>query len=111
MNTENIIQSSPSSVQAQHQTATSLETTLHFAIKGEETLWRECERLKSEREKYETLCEAWRKQNKVCKETMRLIKSLNPGFNHPAFEENFGCLIFKPYKVRESEGVLTHQLT
>ena len=107
---ENMIQFSPSSVQAQHQTATSLETALHFALKGEETLWRECERLKNDSEKYEMLCEVWRDQERACKDIMRTIKTLAPRYTHPAFEESYGSNLLERYPQRLAEGILTHQL-
>ena len=105
-----LVQFSPSSVQAKHQTATSLETALHFALKGEETLWRECDRLKDDSEKYEMLCEVWREQERACKDIMRTLKNLNPEFKHPAFEDSYGSNLLKRYPQRLAEGILTHQL-
>jgi hypothetical protein len=100
---------SPSSANAVHQTVTALTTALHFALKGEETLWRECDRLKDDSEKYEILCESWREQERACKDIMRSIKSLQPSYTHPAFEGSYGCNLLKRYKEREREGILTHQ--
>jgi hypothetical protein len=107
---EILIQLSPSSCQARQQTLTSLETALHFALKGEETLWRECDRLKDNPEQYELLCEAWREQEKACKDIMRTLKNLNQDFKHPAFEDTYGSNILKRYPQRLAEGILSHQL-
>lgn len=104
-----LMDTSPSSANAVHQTVTALTTALRFALKGEETLWRECDRLKDDSEKYEILCESWREQERACKDIMRSIKSLQPSYTHPAFEGSYGCNLLKRYKEREREGILTHQ--
>jgi len=101
----------------QNQTYSSLETTLDFAILGEEMLNKECQRLWTHGQtvyaqtyEYETLANKWRTQKEICESLARLLWNLNTKFLDERFEpaELAGrwSPFLKTYRERKASGQL-----
>lgn len=70
----------------------SIETALHFALKGEEILYLLCEEKyeptkdsECQSEEVESLLEEWRLQKRICERLAKTLHDLNPDFTHGAF--------------------------
>jgi hypothetical protein len=98
------------------ETYNSLETALHFAVKGEEMLYYSCEKLydstKQEQSgEYEIMCEEWRNQKTLCEILAAQLWVLNPDFKDSRFYcadilNTYGVSSLKPFRERKEEGNL-----
>jgi hypothetical protein len=70
----------------------SVKTALHFALKGEETLYLLCEEkydalkdVKSQSEEVTLLLEQWRLQKVICERLAKTLHDMNPWYTNEAF--------------------------
>lgn len=76
-----------------NETYQSLKTALHFALKGEETLYLLCEEkydalkgVESQSEEVTLLLEQWRLQKSICERLAKTLLDMNPWYTNEAFE-------------------------
>jgi len=101
----------------QNETYSSLETALYWAIKGEEMLNKESQRLWTHGQtvyaqtyEYETIANKWRTQKEICERLARLLWNLNPKFTDERFESadlaGNGVSFLKTYRERKDNKQL-----
>lgn len=93
----------------QTETYRSLQTALHFALKGEEMLNRLCSE-RSTPEDVEGLVRDWREQKNICETIAETLYRLNSDYTHPAFDpstlDGKGVSYLKTYRERKKQGTL-----